>query len=240
MATITDAAATANVGGDLNPGATGLPTPTVVTSVVNHGVTPAVPGGPLSHHERPEKFAGVNFKRWQQKMLFYLTTLNLAKVLNEDPPAVAENKPDRQKVTVLDTWKQTDYICRNYVFNSLADSLYSVFCSKSSAKELWESLDKKYKTEDAGVKKFVVGRFLDFKMVDSKTVISQVQEFQVILHEIHAEGMPLNESFQVAVIIEKLPNGWKNFKNYLKHKRKEMSIEELVVQLRIEEDNRKK
>ena len=95
MATITDAAVTANVGGDLNPRATGLPTPTIVTSMVNHDITPAVPGGPLRHHERPEKFAGVNFKRWQQKMLFYLTTLNLAKVLSEDPPAVAKNEPDR-------------------------------------------------------------------------------------------------------------------------------------------------
>ena len=107
-------------------------------------------------------------------MLFYLTTLNLAKVLSEDPPAVAENEPNRQKVMALDTWKQTDYLCRNYMFNSLTDSLYSVFCSKSSAKELWESLDKKYKTEDAGAKKFVIGRFLDFKMIDSKTVMSQV------------------------------------------------------------------
>ena len=62
----------------------------------------------------------------------------------------------------------------------------------------------------------------------------------MILHEIHAEGMPLNELFQVAVIIEKLPSGKKNFKNYLKHKRKEMSVEELVVRLRIEEDNRNK
>ena len=96
-------------------------------------------------------------------MLFYLTTLNLAKVLSEDPPAMAENEPDRQKVIALDKWKRTDYLCRNYVFNNLADSLYSVFCAKSSAKELWESLDKKYRTEDAGAKKFFVGRFLDFK-----------------------------------------------------------------------------
>ena len=58
----------------------------------------------------------------------------------------------------------------------------------------------------------------------------------MILHEIHAEGMPLNESFQVAAIIEKLSNGWKDFKNYLKHKRKEMSVEELIVQLQIEEE----
>ena len=75
-------------------------------------------------------------------------------------------------------------------------------------------------------------------MVDSKTVISQVQEFQLILHEIQAEGMALCEPFQVATIIEKLPPSWKDFKSYLKHKRKAMNLEDLVIRLRIEEDNR--
>ena len=50
--------------------------------------------------------------------------------------------------------------------------------------------------------------------------------------------MSLSESFQVAAIIEKLPPLWKEFKNYLKHKRKEMRLEDLIVRLRIEEDNR--
>ena len=48
----------------------------------------------------------------------------------------------------------------------------------------------------------------------------------------------LSETFQVAAIIEKLPPSWKNFKSYLKYKRKEMSIEDLVIILRTEEDNR--
>ncbi|XP_073280643.1 uncharacterized protein [Primulina huaijiensis] len=99
-------------------------------------------------------------------------------------------------------------------------------------------LDKKYRAEDASLKKFIVGRFLDFKMVDSKSVMSQVQELQLLLHEIHAEGMSLSESFQVAAMIEKLPPLWKDFKNYLKHKRKEMGLEDLIVRLRIEEDNK--
>ena len=88
------------------------------------------------------------------------------------------------------------------------------------------------------MKKFVMGRFLDYKMEDSKTIISQVQDLQVIVYEIHAEGMVLSESFQVAAIIEKLPPNWKDFKNYLKYKRKEMKLEDLNVRLRIEEDNR--
>ena len=82
----------------------------------------------------------------------------------------------------------------------------------------------------------LLGKLLDYNMVDSKTVLSQVQELQVILHEIHAEGMFVSESFQVAAIIEKLPPSWKDFKNYLKHKRKEMRLEDLIVRLRIEED----
>ncbi|XP_073133324.1 uncharacterized protein [Henckelia pumila] len=75
-------------------------------------------------------------------------------------------------------------------------------------------------------------------MIDSKSVISQVQELQVLLHEIHAEGMVLSETFQVAAIIEKLPPTWNDFNNYLKHKQKEMNVEELIVRLRIEEDNK--
>ncbi|CAM8907860.1 unnamed protein product [Rhodiola kirilowii] len=75
-------------------------------------------------------------------------------------------------------------------------------------------------------------------MVDSKTVTSQVQDLQLIIQEMNTEGMKTNESFQVAVVIEKLPPGWKDIKNYLKHKRKEMSMEDLVICHKNEEDNR--
>ncbi|GKC96973.1 hypothetical protein Tco_1162415, partial [Tanacetum coccineum] len=58
------------------------------------------------------------------------------------------------------------------------------------------------------------------------------------MHEIHAEGMTVRETFQVVAIIEKLPPKWVDFKNNLKHKRKEMSVEDLIVCLHIEEDNK--
>ena len=147
-----------------------------------------------------------------------------------------ENEIDRQVVAAMKAWKHVDFVCRNYLLNGLDNTLYNVYWAFNTARELWESLDKKYKTKDAGLKKFVVGKFLDYKMLDSKTMISQVQDLQVILHDIYSEGMPLSESFQVAAIIEKFPPLWN--KNYLKYKRKEMRLEDLIVRLRIEEDNR--
>ncbi|KAK3029869.1 hypothetical protein RJ639_038666 [Escallonia herrerae] len=176
--------------------------------------------------ERPKKFNRKDLKRWQQKMLFYLTTLNLARFLQDDALELGDNL-DRQTVATVDACKHSDFLCKNYILNGLDNALYNIN----------GILGKEIKTEDAGSKKFVVGKFHDFKMVDSKTVMNQVQEFQLILHDTHAEGMVLGESFQVAALIEKLPPTWKDFKNYLKHKCKEMKLEDLIVRLRIEEDN---
>ncbi|KAJ9544786.1 hypothetical protein OSB04_024493 [Centaurea solstitialis] len=181
---------------------TTIPIVTTNAPVISSGGFAIVP---MNHAEKPEKFAGLHFKRWQQKNVLL--------------PYHSESGT-------------------NYVLNGLVDALYNVYSASNTSKELWQSLEKKYKTEDAGSKKFVVARFLEFKMSDSKIVISQVQELQVMLHDIHAEGMTVSETFQVAAMIEKLPPAWVDFKNYLKHKRKEISVEDLIVRLRIEEDNK--
>lgn len=207
--------------------------PITPTAVVAPVLAPAVV--PLSHAEKPDKFNGTEFKRWQMKMLFYLTTLRLARYLSEDAPIIAENETDAQVRIAHDEWKNSDFLCRNYILNGLDNALYNVYCTVKTAKELWLTLEKKYVAEDAGLKKFVVGRFLDFKMVDSKSVLGQVEELQVLLPEIHTEGMILSESFQVATIIWKLPPLWKDFKKQMKHKRKEMTMEDLLLRLRMEE-----
>ncbi|XP_076948604.1 uncharacterized protein LOC143620918 [Bidens hawaiensis] len=206
--------------------------------VVTTGLVAPLPTAVAYHAEKPKKLTGVNFKQWQQKLFFYLTTLNLTRFLTETVPQVDEGAMDAQSLSAVQAWNHSDFLCRNYVLNVMVDALYNVYCKAKTAKELWELLDGKYKTEDAGTKKFVVAKFLDFKMIDSKIVMSEVQDLQVILYDIHAEGMSLSETFQVACIIEKLPPSWVDFKNYLKHKRKEMTIEDIVVRLHNEEDNK--
>ncbi|XP_074347103.1 uncharacterized protein LOC141685927 [Apium graveolens] len=126
----------------------------------------------------------MNFKRWQQKMHFYMTTLHLDRFRKEEVPLLT-GESNTQTLYAVDAWKHSDYICQNYVLNCLDDSLDNV-----------------------------------------------------IIHKIHAERMITSESFQVAAVIEKLPPAWKMFKNYLKHKRKEMTMEDLILRLHIEEDNR--
>lgn len=129
-----------------------------------------------SHFEKPQNFKGEDFKHWQQKMLFYLTTLNLANVVTETVPKAEGDNIPSETLNAISTWQHNDFLCINYTLNALDDSLYDVYAVFTTSKELWESLEKKYKTEDTRSKKFVVGKFLDFKMVDSKPVVNQVED----------------------------------------------------------------
>lgn len=207
-------------------------------TVPSKATIPEIPTIPNSQMEKPEKFKGANIKRWQPKMLFYLTTLKLNRYLTETVPAQSKDGQESINV-VIEAWKQGNFLCRGYILNGLDDSMYNVYSPKKTSKELWESLAKKYHLDDTGTKKFVVGKFLDFKMVDGKDLLTRIEDLQVIYHEMSEEGMPFVETFQVEAMIEKLPSAWKDFKNYLKHKRKEMNLEDLILKLRIERDNRK-
>ncbi|XP_070007203.1 uncharacterized protein [Nicotiana sylvestris] len=141
-----------------------------------------------------------------------------ARFIKEDPPIMAEGTPDDERFVVTEAWKYSDFLCKNYILSCLEDSLYNVYSVMETSKALWNALENKYKTKDAGLKKFVDARFLDFKRLTL--------------------GMVINEAFQVSAFIEKLPPLWKDFKNYLKHKHKEMTLEDLIGRLRIEEDNK--
>lgn len=152
-------------------------------------------------------------------MIFYLTTLNLAHILKEDCPVTPKGDVTMETQAAKEAWQYLDFLCRNYILSWLANSLYNVYCmAYPISKQLWEALDKNYKLEDAGIKKFLGRKFLDYKMVNTKLVVSQLKELQVLFSDLLSEGLVINKPFQVVDVIEKLLPSWKDFKNYLKHK----------------------
>ncbi|KAA0065496.1 hypothetical protein E5676_scaffold76G00450 [Cucumis melo var. makuwa] len=159
----------------------------------------------------PFRFEGAHFKRWKRRMLFFLTLKKVAIACTTEKSKISEKDPTEEQLKNLATWTETDFIY---------------------------ALQKKYDTEEAGWKKYAVSRYLRYQMTDDKSVEAQSHEIQKIAHEIISEGMSLNDQFQV-VIIDKLPRLWKDFKNTLRHKTKEFSLESLITRLRIEEEARK-
>ncbi|KAJ0017873.1 hypothetical protein Pint_10686 [Pistacia integerrima] len=71
----------------------------------------------MNHAEKLEKFGGMHFKGWQQKMFFYLITLNLARFLIVDAHTLKEDEHDVQVISAVDAWKHSEFLCQNYVMN---------------------------------------------------------------------------------------------------------------------------
>ncbi|GJW20618.1 hypothetical protein Tco_0031240 [Tanacetum coccineum] len=62
-----------------------------------------------------------NFKRWKQKMFFYLTTLNLARFLNETAPQVEppkEGQPSNAQVVQAMEYSKRQFLeCKEEIFH---------------------------------------------------------------------------------------------------------------------------
>ncbi|PHT35664.1 hypothetical protein CQW23_23364 [Capsicum baccatum] len=87
--------------------------------------------------EKLEKFEGIEFKRWQQKMFFYLTTLCLQGFTSEDAPEVPEGTSYKEYSMIVEVWKHSDSLCRNYILSGLQDDLYNVYNGTKTSKKLW-------------------------------------------------------------------------------------------------------
>ncbi|KAF3646979.1 hypothetical protein FXO38_18873 [Capsicum annuum] len=85
--------------------------------------------------EKPKKFAAIDFKRWQQKMFFYLTTLCLQRFTSEDAPKVTKRTSDKEHFMIVEAWKHSDFLCKNYILSGLHDDLYNVYGGTKTSKE---------------------------------------------------------------------------------------------------------
>ncbi|XP_070007186.1 uncharacterized protein [Nicotiana sylvestris] len=72
----------------------------------------STPAHAMAPAEKPGKFSGIDFKRWQMNMLFYLTTLSLQRFIKEDLPVLAEGTPDDERFVVTEAWKHSDFLCK--------------------------------------------------------------------------------------------------------------------------------
>ena len=104
----------------------------------------------------------------------------------------------------------------------------------------WDALVAKYDTTDVDSELYIMESFYDYKMVNNRSVVEQAHEVQVLVKELELLKCPIPDKFVVGCIIAKLPSSWRNFATALKHKRQEISVENLIASLDVEEKARAK
>ncbi|KAL0373331.1 UNVERIFIED_CONTAM: hypothetical protein Sradi_3248800 [Sesamum radiatum] len=82
-----------------------------------------------------DKIEGVDFRRWQKKMHFLLTTLKVVYVLSTPffdymVDETVEQTRRRSK------WENDEYICHGHILNGMSDTLFDIYQNVRSAKAL--------------------------------------------------------------------------------------------------------
>ena len=187
-----------------------------------------------------DRFDGTNFTRWQDKLKFLLTALKIVYILDPELVSIPEPTENDTEDLIAERKKRAEdnFICRGHILNALTDRLYDLYTETESAKEIWNALENKYKTEEEGTKKFLIAKYFDFKMLDDKSILAQVHELQVIVNKLRAVKIDMPEPFQVGAIIAKLPQSWNGYRKKLLHSSEDYSLEKIQKHLRIEEESR--
>ena len=73
-----------------------------------------------------EEIVSVDFRRWQKKMLFLLTTLSVAYIISTPRPKEREDET-MEEVRKRGNWDNNDFIYRGHILNSMIDSLFNVY-----------------------------------------------------------------------------------------------------------------
>ncbi|GKE99278.1 hypothetical protein Tco_0022629, partial [Tanacetum coccineum] len=145
----------------------------------------------------------------------------------------AGDDPTVEQVRKRNKWDNDDYVCRGLILKDMSDSLFDIYQSVESSKELCDSLEAKYMAEDASSKKFLVNNFTNYKMTNLRPIMEQYNKLLEILGRFTQHKMNIDEAIQVSYIIDKLFPSWKDFKHTLKHKKEELTLVELGSHLRI-------
>src|SRR3954470_18001969 len=82
--------------------------------------------------------------------------------------------------------------------------------------------------------------FHDYRMISNRSVVEKAHEIQCFAKELEILKCILPNKFVAGCIIAKLPPSWRNFATALKHKRQEISVENLIASLDVEEKARAK
>ncbi|KAL0408341.1 UNVERIFIED_CONTAM: hypothetical protein Sradi_1768500 [Sesamum radiatum] len=81
---------------------------------------------------------------------------------------------------------------------------FNVYCFDSyTTKSLWNELHRKYNTEDQGLKKYSIFKFMRYQIVEDRFVAEQTHEIINLEHALADAEMKLPEKFMVMSIVDK-------------------------------------
>jgi hypothetical protein len=115
---------------------------------------------------------------------------------------------------------EADILFRGLVISVLSENLVDSYIRLITSKALWDALETKYRASDAGSELYMMEQFLEYRMVENRSVMEQAHEIHTLAKYLKncSKESPyvLPNKFMAGGIISKQPPSWRDFATSLK------------------------
>ena len=174
-----------------------------------------------------DKFDGNgDYRIWRRKIRALLAQQRLLKAL-EDPINWPEGTTEDQKEEVLETATGT-------IIFHLSDSVIRRIDQEDSPAKIWKKLDELFQVKSLTNKIYLKERLFGYKMGTAKSLEENLDDFLKMTIELanSGEGEAMSDENQAIIILNSLPDAYKEVKTAIKYGRTEITLEEVVSALR--------
>lgn len=127
----------------------------------------------MNQNVQLDRFDRTNYTCWKGKLLFLLTVLKVAYVLDPNLQPLPEPTDADTETIKAERKKREDdeLVCREHILNTLSNRFYDLYNSMQSPRKIQNSVEYKYKTEKRGSDKFLISKYFEFAMVNTSSVL---------------------------------------------------------------------
>jgi hypothetical protein len=179
---------------------------------------------------------GTNFSDWSEQVQFYLGLWDRDLALRiERPPTITDSSSIEEKA-IYKTWEQSNRLSIMLMQTKIADNIKSTLPECDSAKELFQTLEERFRSVDNSLTRTLMDELTTMKFDGTREMHEHIIEMANLTTKLKALGMNVNELFLVQWILSSLPPQYESFQiHYINTTKDNWNVNELISLLLQEE-----
>ncbi|KAH9785565.1 hypothetical protein KPL71_010000 [Citrus sinensis] len=191
---------------------------------------------PLTIILSQNKLTGENYIDWKRNLFIVLTAENYKYVLTQPCPPVPADDAHRNQRRLYEKWQKANEMAKCYILASISNILQTKHQNLETATEIMDSLQQMFGQSTRSARQAALKGIMNSKMGKGTRVRDHVLKMMDYLNEAEIQGAQIDDNSKIDMVLESLPETFKEFKvNYNMNKRN-MTLTELMNELHSAEE----
>ena len=174
------------------------------------------------------KLTGENYKDWKRKLFIILIAENYKYFLTQPRPSVSAENAHRNQMRLFEKWQKANEMAKWYILASIFNILQTKHQNLETAIEIIDNLQEIFGQSTRSVRQAALKGIMNLKMGKGTRVRDHVLKMMDYLNEVEIQGAQIDDNSKIDMVLESLPETFKEFKVHYNMNKRNMTLTELM------------